>query len=124
MDNRRESLKDTPCKCKYHGVSAVVNRGVKGFGQRPCRLDKNIYPQWSLENRPIVVMSKPANGCSPRPCCFTSLPPDEASPFWFTNSVGRICERDCEGRGTPDVRPRSHAIIDPAKVFGIGDGAG
>ena len=33
-------------------------------------------PQWSLENRPMVVLSKPANGSRPRPGCSTSLAPD------------------------------------------------
>jgi hypothetical protein len=50
----------------------------------------HLFPQWSLQNRPMVVMSKPANGSSPRPGCSTSLPPDQASPFWFANCVGRI----------------------------------
>jgi hypothetical protein len=27
---------------------------------------KHEIPQWSLENRPMVVMSKPANGLGPR----------------------------------------------------------
>ena len=29
-------------------------------------VDRGLRPQWSLENRPMVVMSKPANGLGPR----------------------------------------------------------
>ena len=38
-------------------------------------------PQWSLQNRPTMVTSKPANGDGPGRCCSTSLGLDSASPF-------------------------------------------
>ena len=47
-------------------------------------------PQWSLQNRPMRVTSKPANGERPRQGCFNLLPPGRASPFWFSNYVDRI----------------------------------
>ena len=40
-----------------------------------------VEPQWSLQNRPTMVTSKPANGDGPGRCCSTSLGLDSASPF-------------------------------------------
>ncbi len=41
----------------------------------------SLAPQWSLQNRPTMVTSKPANGDGPGRCCSTSLGLDSASPF-------------------------------------------
>jgi len=69
------------------GERQAANRN----GFRPASTFREFpNPQWSPENRPMVVRSKPANGSSPRLGCSTSLPPDPASPFWFANCAGRI----------------------------------
>ena len=40
-----------------------------------------LKPQRSLQNRPTMVTSKPANGDDPGRCCSTPLEEDSASPF-------------------------------------------
>ncbi len=52
-------------------------------------------PQWSGQKRPMVVGSKPANGCSPERGSFILVSPGQASPFSFSSSVARIsvCDR-------------------------------
>jgi hypothetical protein len=54
----------------------------------------SVWPQWSLQNRPLVVTAKPANGERPRQGCFNLLPPGGASPFWFSNYADRILGHD------------------------------
>ena len=46
-------------------------------------------PQWSLENRPTMVTSKPANGHGPGRCSSTPFVGESASPFWCANSEAR-----------------------------------
>jgi hypothetical protein len=57
---------------------------------------EDFYQGWIKTS---VVTSKPANGGqvktgqwteAARLCCFSSLPPDWASPFWYANCGGRI----------------------------------
>ena len=56
-------------------------------------LDENdiqaICPRWSLQNRPMVVTAKAANGDGPGQCCFTPLNRYRASPFWYASSGDR-----------------------------------
>jgi hypothetical protein len=51
-------------------------------------------PQWSGQKRPMVVGSKPANGCSPERGSFILVSPGQASPFLFSSFVARISECD------------------------------
>ena len=46
-------------------------------------------PRWSLQNRPMVVTAKAANGDGPGQCCFTPLNRYRASPFWYASSGDR-----------------------------------
>jgi len=62
---------------------------VDGLAVAPGIIDFHT-PQWSLQNRPMMVTSKPAKGERPRQGCFNLLPPGQASPFWFSNYVDRI----------------------------------
>jgi predicted permease len=52
-------------------------------------------PQWSGQKRPMVVGSKPANGCSPERGSFILVSPGQASSFSSSSSVARIsvCDR-------------------------------
>lgn len=52
-------------------------------------------PQWSGQKRPMVVGSKPANGCSPERGSFILVSPGQASPFSFSSFLVRIsvCDR-------------------------------
>jgi hypothetical protein len=54
-----------------------------------------LYPQWSGQKRPMVVGSKPANGCRPERGSFILVSPGPASPFSFSSSAARIsvCDR-------------------------------
>ncbi len=51
--------------------------------------DRVAWPRWSLQNRPMVVTAKAANGDGPGQCCFTPLNRYRASPFWYASSGDR-----------------------------------
>ncbi len=56
-------------------------------------------PQWSGQKRPMVVRSKPANGCGPGRDSFSPFSPGPASPFSCASSLARIsgCDRGVAG---------------------------
>ena len=77
-----------------HLVLEVANLSIEAARRSTNRTDdvvkgeavalicgRSWVPQWSLQNRPTMVTSKPANGDGPGRCCSTSLGLDSASPF-------------------------------------------
>ena len=61
----------------------------KSFSVKTGTLMHSSNPRWSLQNRPMVVTAKAANGDGPGQCCFTPLNRYRASPFWYASSGDR-----------------------------------
>jgi hypothetical protein len=73
----------------------LLTGGLWWFAHGDCTaLPQRLYPQWSGQKRPMVVGSKPANGCSPERGSFILVSPGQASPFLFSSFVARISECD------------------------------
>ena len=71
-----------------------------------------LRPRWSLQNRPMVVTAKAANGDGPGQCCFTPLNRYRASPFWYASSGDRTAagaDRHRTAPGAPGARSRRRA---------------
>ncbi len=69
------------------GASAAFRRLLTGPFEGLTEISPR--PRWSLQNRPMVVTAKAANGDGPGQCCFTPLNRYRASPFWYASSGDR-----------------------------------
>ncbi len=66
--------------------TAVWTKDVHTVSRLEAFSDAVFAPRWSLQNRPMVVTAKAANGDGPGQCCFTPLNRYRASPFWYASS--------------------------------------